>query len=649
MTSLDTSAKAMWDEHEASRLKKESFMFAHDEMVARFHGYYYRDKVKGRTQEPANPGFELLATMQSNLIAGVPQVIVKSARSDDPEGELKAISLQYAANRLARESRFKETARKLLTDFFFHGAYAVIENSRYIWNDPGTLDGPLMRPSLRRVSPKLIREDPRVMDWDDTKWRSAGAFRSIKAMIKEAQENPDDGWDLAALQSLNPDSDSLRRLMSTTDGEGLDRDDVLVWTTWVPGEQLDDSPGPAQGFWGTNHTYAQTSTKKRSRGQSPFVEIRKPQAAYTGRHGPITRWGQYYVPDQVEPLSVMLAIEHIARAMSKSEAVIERAKQSYKRIIINGTGDKSLGAKILALPHMHMLYAKGFDRTKMEEYVLGGPDAVMMSMREFDEDRMQQRSGIGMAVQGRARKGVTATADTLAAGGAQARQDDIRDMYYDGWTYAWQTLLEVLDTESRFKINVSPDARRAMQKRLPGMDPRKLPTAIQGGRPEGGSLDDYDIAACPMSMRYKSEIDVRNDALADIDMWLQTGPASIANPQLDWPAIYQDYADATGNAKIPSRFNTMVAEQLATLLLLAGNQVEGMFTPGAVRPRPRATGNAPVMAQQGAAGKPGEAGPKGAQGPQGSRAPKASSMPGRSAGGKAGGKAKAKASSGQMR
>lgn len=660
MTSLDLTAKGMWDEHEASRVKKEAFMFAHDEMVARFHGYYYRDKVKGRTQEPANPAFELLATMQSNVLAGTPQCLVSSARSDDPEGEMKALYLQYTANRLARESRLKETARKLLTDFFFHGAYSVIENKRYDWSDPGTLDGPPRRPSWVRCSPKLIREDARVMDWDDTKWRSYGGFRSIKAMIDHGRKNPDEGWRLDELNALVPDSDQLRKLMSSSEGEGLQRDDVLVWCVWVPDEELETSMGIDNGFYGTIHTYAQTGTKQRARGRAPFVEIREPFPSYAGRHGPVNRWGQYYVPDQVEPLSVMIAIEHIARSMSKTQAVIERAKQAYKRVIINGTADKSLGAKLLKLPHLHMLYAKGFNHTMMKDYIMGGLDPVIMAAMEFDADMLQKRSGIGMTVQGQARRGVTATADTIAAGGAQARQDDIRDMFYDGWTRGWQTFIEVLDNESRFHMNIPPSALREMSKRL-NVPMSRMPTAIQGGRPNGGSLDDYEITVAPMSMRYKSEIDVRNDALADMEMWLKTGPASVMNPHLDWPAIYGDYADATGNAKLPSRFNQVVAEQLATLMLLAGNQVEGMYTRGPGLSRPRAPQGEAVMASPGSSTGSGSkgsgGGPQGSSYGSGSRAPKAGSsapkmgggMPGRKSGSSAGGAAKSKAKSGKMR
>lgn len=632
MTYLDLSGKSMAEEHDASRRKREDAMFAYEEMITRYHGWYYSANAKARTKLPANPAFEMLATMQASLIAGSPQWILQAMRSDDPEMELRAAGLQYSMNRLSRLMGLKKTARKVLVDWFFHGGYTVIQNERMPYADRGPLNGPPMRPSLTRCSPHMVESDARALDREDDAWRSYGAITSIKALLETAKKEPDGGgWYTEIIESLQPDTDEVLKLIGRT-GKSLQRDDFIMRSVWVPDEQLDEKKGPAQGFWGTMHFYAQTTSRKRT-GQevAPFVEIRDPQPAYCGRHGPIQYFTQYYVPDRVEPLSVMIAIEEIARSLTIREAVYQRAVEAYKRILVNGTGDKSLAKKVLNSPHLHVLNVDGFDISKMKDFIFGGPDAVMMAMREFDEDRLQQRSGIGAAQMGRTRQGVTATADTLAAGGAASRTDDMRDMFYDGWTEAGETLAEVIDTNDEFYIGVSPEAAYAMSK----IGPKNgLVTGIKGGRKDGQTFEDYDISCAPMSMRYKSEMEIRAQSNEDIEFWNLVGPSSVANPHLDWPQIIADRAAATGNPKLPSRFNQQAAEMMAAIALHTA--VQGAYQPGQSRPQPvsaRATIAKPQL--QSVGGKSQGAGQKSLGGGSARTA-----TPGQKAGAKAGGIAK---------
>jgi hypothetical protein len=626
LTAVDTSERGMWEELEASRRQREGAMFAHDEMIARYHGFYFDNKAKGRTKEPANPAFEMLATMQANLIAGTPQWTVSPARSDRDDTAQRAMGIQYAMNRGSREMNLKRTARKILVDWFFHGGYACLQAQRMPHVDRGPLDGAPRRPTISRVSPKMMRFDARAMDWDDTAWRGYGQLTSIKALLLDAKTEK--GWRVKDIEALQPNTDEVTKLVAK-EGQGLERDDFLLWSVWFPDEQIDDDLGPSKGFWGSMHYYAQTASRKKGgRSRAPLVEIRDPQPAYCGRRGPIQRFEQYYVPDRVDPLSVTIAIEHIARSYSMREQVIENAMKYYKRVLINGTGDKTIGARLLSMPHMHMLNAKGFDVSKMKEYTMGGPDAVMMAMREFDEERLQQRSGIGAAQQGRTRVGVTATADALAAGGASARQDDLRDMFYDGWAECGMSYAEMIDSDDQFYMPISPDAQKVISK--VGPDPR-LFTGIGGGREQGQSFEDYEVKVAPMSMRYKSELELRQESDQDILMWTQIGPASVMSPQLDWPAILQDRANATGNALLPSRFNAAVAEQMAILSLHAG--IQGAYTPGQARSQPtsaRQTVAKPVLSSVG--GK--SSGPAQKQLGQGSAR---TAMPGAKAGAKAGG------------
>lgn len=637
MSAIDTSERSMWEEHEASREKRRHFWASNDEMIARYHGYYYDDKAKGRTKEPANPGFEMLATMQSHLIAGTPQCMMTAARSDLADTELRAAALQFALNKLAVDMRLKQTLRKVLVDWFFHGGFVVVQNRRETWADPGPLDGPPRRPSAKRASPKLVEYDARATEWEDRAWDSYGQITSVRKCLDDAKKNKGSGWRVDLLNRLQVDTDEVRKMIPR-EGERLNRDDFMLRCVWVPDEQLDDDLGPAQGFWGTMHYFAHTSLKK-SGGKDapvPFVEIKDPEPAYCGRGGPLIRFGQYYVPDRVEPLSVMIAIEHIARSLSMREQVIERAIKSYKRIIVNGTSDPALGRKAMSLPDLHMLHAKGFDKTKMMEYVMGGLTPDILAAKDYYDNALQQRSGIGLASQGRARPGVTATADTLAAGGQQARQDDLRDSFYDSVTDVWRALAEVADSDDQFYVPLPPSALAQLQKIAPNVPPALFNKGVRGGREEGQSFEDYDIKAAPMSMRYKSELEVRMDADADLLAWSQVGPLSITTPHLDWPGILRDRANALGQPLLPSRFNQVVAEQLAMIAIQA--EVAGMYTKGEQRPIPQSARNTtakPVLPSVG-----GAKGPTQQAGGIGKPAAMKASTPGQKAGAKAGGVAR---------
>lgn len=577
---FDTSCENMVDELAASKRQVESRLFARQKMIERYHGPFYEEGVGSEIKEPENPAFEWIATVGAQIVAGDPQVIVRPTRADRPDVEMRAEALGAAINRLARNGDHKRRWRKLFVDWCFGPAITCVWRTPYPYSDRGPLDGPVHRPDMRRVSPPLQRYDPRATDWEETRWRGHGTLTSKSVCLEAAKTSK--GWRREAIAALQTEEGLKDRVPK--DGQGLKgRDDFWLWTVWFPEEQLADEYTPEAGFFGTWRFYAETS-KSSSWGEKAgcgLVEIRDPIPQFGPRQGPYYMSGMHYVPDNVHPLSIMVAIENIAQALRLQSTAMDSAMQQFKRFFVYGGKNASIARMLKNAKHGAALNLPGFEASKAGEYTIGGPDAAMAQMYEFRIQQMDRRSGLTDSMKGQVQSGVTATAEAGAQAGANARLAGNRDEFYSFGRDNYQAQAEMIDGDDQFFMPLPPELAAKTGRDVVG---------LRGGRKEGESFEDYELAIEPFSMMHRTEQErmmaaERELAIFQTILPLMEQPMGVA---VDWQGLLKDQADAMGNNLLPKRLNKVIAQQIGMLMLQGALQAQDTMNEGQAKPQAKA-------------------------------------------------------------
>jgi len=562
----------MWEELEASRMKIEGMFSELDSMIQRYHTFTFDPRSKAK-REVSNPAFEILSTMQSQICAGDPQFVFDPQRSDDPTGPVRAIGLQVATNRTARNIRLRRTLQRALVDFFFRRAALVTESKVELYSDRGPLDGPPYRPSVRNIDMKDLRYDARTKDMRERRWTAHPTLISKGTLLDRIKRDPDEkGWYEDIIQNLEVEANLSDYVAK--DGESLNRDDFVLWSVWIPDDQVDEENTPDKGYWGSWRYYAQTGVGrnvarkggKRGDKRAPLVEIRDAQPCFCARTGPYTIIGQYDVPGEAEALSLMVATESVARELGSATKTIIRAIRDYKRLTIYGGGDSALGRKIRTTEHGGFFHSGGFDPAKAAQYIQGGVDAPTMDAYRYLVEQFNRVSGMTEAMLGQSATGATATADTLAAGGAAARVALMRNAFYDGVQEIGTSIAELIDGDDRFFMRVPPSVQQQTGLTI---------AMIRGGRDDGQTFEDYDVRLMPMFMRYRSEEEIAQSAEQEWLFWQSFAAMAPSAPYLNMRDIIRDRAMQTERPMLDSRVNYEMLEQVSALLLQGQIQTMG--------------------------------------------------------------------------
>lgn len=562
-------------------VKMEDVFAGYDTQVGRYHSANYKANQNYKEDPyPENPLYRLISTNRAQFLAGIPQCRLRTL-SPDRAKELKASAIKHSANRLAREQRMDRLLEKLLVDWHFRRASVRYMSRPDPTADRGPLDGPAMRPIDWRVPPPDLIYDPCAREWEDTGLRGDRVIVSKRGVIRQGKANPNDGWLVDVLEGLVVGA-GLDKMKLDRDIRSGNRDDLVIYRLWFPDEQIDEDMGPDEGFHGTERVYAEAETTK-TNGRTHcgnLVEIKRPQPYFGPRTGPIGMFGQMYVPDQVEPLSVSTASEHVVKSHGIRSKTNEIAMSDYANLLICGgaTGrGNNLARQIKNGQHRGVLSAPGYDGKNVKNFIKGGLDAAMMAAYEFESNRLDEILGLTSTQSGRTKPGVTATAEIQAAGGTGARQNGMlnsfvqipREMFYHK---CWQ-----IDGNENFYMKLPPEVE--METGVPI-------AAIRGGRASGESFDDYEISIEVRSMKYRSEEELAMIAEKQLEIMASLGPLIPQTPWIDWESVLGDLGDALGLPRLAQSVNYPMAEQVAGMLLMTQLQPGSGFQGSEPRPGP---------------------------------------------------------------
>lgn len=643
---IDLSPRARYEDCCASEDRNRTIFAANADMIRRYVGPFFKGNGTHQ-QQFENHAFQWLDVISSQIIAGNPRWLCRSRTTD--RGKPQAIALRFGLNRWSVDVQLKKTLRKLFVDLAFRRAVCLVRNQPVPGSDMGLSNAPATRPDMSRLSMHQYLYDTMVTDYAERRWEGHKSIWDLEVLVEHAEDHPEEGWRLDELKRLEPGAgeDKMEEIRPKRDN-AAERPEILLYEVFVAEEQQDKFH-KKDGFHGSIHTYAyadegvisgkrssagpkRKSSKPFSQdrgdiGSGGFLEVRDARPAFCPPWGFYLFQGMHYVPDESEPLSQFVAIEAELRSLNIRSTVIHEAAANFKKIVLVRNRDSSLPHKIKNGKHGNVIPVNGYQRGDADEFEVGGPSESMMRMHEFDTQGLQRRTGLSDAAQGFVNPQATATADTIAQGGFNARTNGTRDVWADfladiGRTVGWYLYM---DEDVVFPLGEEAAAQLGMKEPW-----------FAGGKQEGHDFDDCELDIDPISMLRVDE--ARNQALAlqQANLLKDIALAMPQTPYVDWPEVMNDIGEAFGRPEWGERINFKMAEQMGAIQVhqsIADLAASGQDPNSKGAKQPRLSGDQPGT-RNGAAAKQPSTGIGGKNSGLGAPKPKAAkpSMPGRSSG-----------------
>jgi len=569
---LDVSPRGLWEEVRRSMDVRDKYIGEnYREAIRRYYGPAYRE---GETAEIdfENHGYAWISIFLPILASGNPRIRARTPRQGEAAAFAKATEL--AVNRNFELTDIKKTIEQLAVSWAFR--YAVGFTSPEPLLGMREREDPPFRPTTKSLPLDHYIWDALAYQDSECRFKGHKIIRDKDSILQEVEEHPERGWDPAAVSLMmeNRANEKKRVQMQSPPR----RNDVEMWEIWIPEIQLDEAldaegnpfqPTTKEGFHGTIFTVC--------------AELdgwpREPRPFWGPRDGAYTFNGYLFVPDEVVPLSPLVATAAQAEIYNAVvSSVVENIKR-YKRGIAltadSGNLDEILAdfedAGILKIDGVGQKLSDMMQQVEM----LGITDqhAAQMTMLR---DILERASGISEAVQGAPESGVTATASSIASMSTGKRMGFMTEKFIGG-------MLKPIAKKEAWYLTMDPRSRTPLGELAEGLflDPKtgqpiELPVLV-GGPEHGDFLEDMDVEIQPVFMRFTTEMLEAEREASWEQFLLSTAPMIPSTPYLDWGLIYQRKADQLGDPSLARTVDVQKAMLMGMMNMMA---TMGMAQPG---------------------------------------------------------------------
>lgn len=555
---FDVSAANLMAEREAAVQNRDAYIEGVPGRKSRFHGPHYKtakaSKDSTGEHDAENHIFEFLSLTVPRKVWGTPRVKIGTRRTGSQREVAKA--LQYAVNRWIEDSKFSVLVDKAAYDEGL--GYAVLISS--LSPRPGLHEpeDPVLWPQINRLSPRAFGWDPCALSFEECRYLFHDIVRDKGSLLDEAKANPEAGWNVELIQTLSADTDveNLRPNSQLTPK----RNDIVISEIWIPEYQLPDAPGPEEGFHGTIFTVASVTGWPDGK-QKGY--IRKPRPYYGPRQGPYTLIGTYVVPDEVAPLTSIVAVEEQTNELNAHVRAASQSARSYKRLALVDSTNPKLPAAIKNGIHEHVIPVQGFKPDSVASLEIGGTTQHELAMIEMLRNRLDRNSGIDEVQRGNSSGGSTATAVAVANEASTARQGYAVMKFRRGIERALMTVAYYCYHVDEIKFPLGTEAAAEF-----GMDE----PWFHGGDPadgSGSSFDDLELELEVGSMDKTSESAHQRRAQILLELSTTVGLIIPQAPWLDWKFILDSVGDSIGIPDLSQILNVELAAQAAVLQMQA--------------------------------------------------------------------------------
>ena len=611
---INCDPQNLYSEIQAAEKYRDEHLRSYDRRRRRFHGPSYAgDEIQG--YEPENHEFEYISLLLPKTVFDNPRVKVSSTRMGPIQDIASAV--QAGMNRWIRDVKLRKTLVRVgLDTFMCWGATVVRMEPDQDRVPPQWFASSLpYRPTVERISPKRIFWDPLALDISEARYMGHVWVRDKDDLEKLAKEHPEDGWDLEAIQSAGDDNGTDKLSRETKYGTPT-RKEIVCYEIYLPGHQLEDEPGPEQGFNGAIYTIAVGGYSEN--GMRKACCIRKARMYYGPPEGPYTLFGIYPVPDDTAPLSPTVAIQAQVETLNMHAKAVMKAASQRKRVAFVSRAEPDLQKKVKRSEDGDVVPVNTEDlNNNLKEVELGGVTPAAINALQIERERRDRISGMSDAMRGNVAGAGTATENAIAAEASTARMAFIKQQFTDAVTemlrkVAWymyhddRIVFPVGDelqsqNEIAAMMNAVQGQMGAAMPGMPGMmamqgmasQPPKKDAApsedmfeqkgepwYQGGVPSdmtGYSFKDLDLDIEPYSMERTSEQQQQRRMMELVQIVTQILPAAMQAP-VDLQAMMNAIGNMANVPEIARIIDLKAARQLQAQML-QGIQIQSSNPP----------------------------------------------------------------------
>lgn len=576
---LDLTAQGLYIEVRKAREHRDKFIgekYRH--AVQRFVGPGYK-RAMDIPVDFDNHAYKWISLFLPILASGNPRIRTKTPRQGSASALCKAI--EFAVNRNFELTNAKRTIEQLATDWAFKWCVALTTPAPIMGMIE--IEDPPYRPVTKRLSIMDYIWDPLSINHAECRYQAHRIFRDRDSLLREAQEMPNRGWNVDAIEglSMKPDRDHRGEKLDDT----YDRDEVEFYEFWVPEAELDSAkddqgrkfvPAPEAGYHGTIYTVCRDLS----------IFLREPRPYWGPREGPYTFSGYLYVPDRVVGLSPLAANDAQNEVYASVwNASVEAIRRYKKGIAVSSTASADLTEKLVEFEDQDVFEVESLEDIDkvVRDIEKGGITPEHMLMLQVLRTNLEQSSGLTEAAQGQATGVSTATEASIASMSSNKRMGYMAEKFISSVVKPMaQKEAWYLAMHPKSSIALGPMADGVFVDQLTG-EPIEYPVMLGGGQ-HADLLEDMDIEVEPISMRSTSEL-LEAEISAQQDQWIATfGPLIPQMPWIEWDQVIAKKAEQWRDpswARIVNVKKAMLVGQMMMQLNLQG-------VPGGVsQPQPR--------------------------------------------------------------
>lgn len=596
------SAEMLHEELRSAIAVREKYRAKVRQAEERFALNRHDDKGAGE-DDPERRIYELVATNMVRLAMHNPRVRMGS--EGESRAQMVAGALKHSVNRGFEDTNFKFEAQMAARDVMLGWSilHTCIEPAPY--TVPNDHEDPV-RPRTHNLDPDRFVMDPWCRHWTEARFLAHELTCWKSELEQHARDNPDEGWDMEAVQDLAEDAQGVgfedgdaREQLHGNANEKPARGEVRFWQIWVPRATQameDDDPIERDEEWKYNGWLFYLALNEGGDEAGELRWIRKPQRYLGPPEGPyevIGIWDVNKTPYHLSPAVAILESIDLFNSLVHANLSAER---DHKRMVLVDSTDEELAETIRDGEDGLVVRVQGLDKDRIFPVEIGGPTATGYLAEDRHRQRLDRLQGTDPSQAGSAQAGVTATATISADQAAEALRSFFGERFHTGiervarrhafYNYALEDV----------RIPGPPDAAAEL-----GME---QPWYVGGPEP-GVTFAELELRLDAMSMEHTSA-GLHAARLERFYGWLfSVAPLFPTMPFLEVREAVRQYAEALNLFEVEALINDKILYSMAEMNALQVGAATspdqgrmGRDMPGSASPSSSSGGGASSSAQQ---------------------------------------------------
>lgn len=564
------------------------------DMVASTVGPYWGHEPVDGEVDQEKFAYEFSTWMLGQMVGEKPSLKITSRRKSDA-AQKEAESMESGINRWTHDTRFKKELMELATDSLYSWGVSLttlqdnerlrgVEIPTEVWNSEGS---PL-QPVVQRLKQEMFAADPAATSWETARYKFHRYVRDKESLLKYAEENDDEGWDIEAIRALVPTTDA-REL--GRDGKDVpDRDEVMIYEVWVSEYEMDvedvpwkmekgEEPTPEHGYHGAILTMGRPHTGG-SKDSDGSGWLREPIPYYGPPTGPYTLYGIYPVAGELYPLGPIIAVQSLAEELNRADKGMSASAEAAKNVLLFDEKNTVMAQRIKNAEHTGYLGIPGFQKDDVLPNVqIGGLTGEQIMWRNDRRALLDRVSGFGDQQRGKVSGGgTTATDSTIADSNADIRTDLVKAQFMDCVSINYEKVAWYLFNEPDIvfmvdaKEEAAPIAEGGMQPDAQSVAPE--PSWFKGGpddKGKRGNFYDLELVIDPYSMKRTNEGMEQRRMLEQFEILMNWSKLIAASPLIalavNWADVFRMMGDTMNTPMFGSLIDMDMVKQAAGAML----------------------------------------------------------------------------------